>query len=310
MLLPMLATASIALSCATLRTSTLPIRTAVPTLRVTMGTPDNPVSSVGVDGGDVWSGQRVSREALLEAVDEAMSMTIQLPIIAQYYPGRKWLWVQWGGTIIRRVLPREVLANLIFALVVSLLFRGPGPQAAVRARMAESYLAGIAKTWTLSATMASFMFSFFLSQSYSLWRSVYSLTRRLQGRLNDLGLLCATFAERDASTGRSMCIYVHVHIRACSYVEVHVHGSACLLIHLCSVLLLAHLLTRLVTRRRQRRCSATSPATFDSSTCSSTRLSRLALPHSALPGYEHMPTCPHEHTSTCPHAHMHTSTLQ
>lgn len=45
------------------------------------------------------------------------------------------------------------------------------------------------------------MLSFFLSQSYSLWRSVYSLTRRVQGRLNDIGLLCATYAQRDMETG-------------------------------------------------------------------------------------------------------------
>jgi hypothetical protein len=50
--------------------------------------------------------------------------------------------------------------------------------------------------------MASFMLSFFLSQSYGLWRTVYQLTRRVQGRLNDLGLLCATFAERDPVTSR------------------------------------------------------------------------------------------------------------
>ena len=47
----------------------------------------------------------------------------------------------------------------------------------------------------------SFTLSFFLSQSYTMWRSVYSITRRVQGRLNDVGLLCATFAERNATDG-------------------------------------------------------------------------------------------------------------
>lgn len=31
---------------------------------------------------------------------------------------------------------------------------------------------------------------------------MYSLTRRVQGRLNDLGLLCAVYAERDPATGQ------------------------------------------------------------------------------------------------------------
>lgn len=165
-------------------------------------TPNKPISAVGVDGGDVWSGVRVTRNELDDVVATACSTTISAPIIAQYYPGRAWLWLQWSGTVIRRVLPREVLFSLVVAVSVSLVFRGPGPQAAMRAKLAESSLAGIAKVWTLSAGMASFTFSFFLSQGYSLWRSVYSLTRRVQGRLNDLGLLCATYAERDAKTGR------------------------------------------------------------------------------------------------------------
>jgi hypothetical protein len=50
--------------------------------------------------------------------------------------------------------------------------------------------------------MASFMLSFFLSQSYQLWRTAYSITRRIQGRLNDIGLLCSQFATRNATTGR------------------------------------------------------------------------------------------------------------
>ena len=53
----------------------------------------------------------------------------------------------------------------------------------------------------ITGSMASFILSFFLSQSYTMWRSVYSVTRRVQGRLNDVGLLCATFARRNATDG-------------------------------------------------------------------------------------------------------------
>lgn len=51
--------------------------------------------------------------------------------------------------------------------------------------------------WFLTASLVSFTLSFFLTQSYGLWREVYSVTRRLQGRLNDIGLLIATAAKRD-----------------------------------------------------------------------------------------------------------------
>ena len=156
---------------------------------------------MAIDGGDLWSGARLSRDELDTLVDVACSTVIASPIIPQYYPARGWLWRQWGGTIVRRVLP-EVLLNILFAIGVACFFRAPGPQFTWRLSLAEgTLLAGVSKVWALSATMATFTLSFFLSQSYSLWRSVYSICRRVQGRLNDVSLLCATFAERDSETG-------------------------------------------------------------------------------------------------------------
>ena len=163
-------------------------------------TPEVPTTAVGVDGGDLWSGQRISSGELRSLADLACSTTITKPIVAQYYPSRKWLWRQWDGTVLRRVLPKEVFFNLCFAAAVCLFFRAPGPHAAWRAGMVES-LSGVARVWTISGSMVSFTLSFFLSQSYTMWRSVYSITRRVQGRLNDVGLLCATFAERNATDG-------------------------------------------------------------------------------------------------------------
>ena len=145
-----------------------------------MSTPDVPRSDVGLNGGDVWSGERQSRDEREATVDEACSMVIGAPIVAQYYPGRGWLWRQWRGTIVRRTLPREVLCNSILATVFCLLSCAPSIEP--WASLAGHTTAGIARAWTLSATMASFMLSFFLSQSYSLWRSAYSVTRRVQGR--------------------------------------------------------------------------------------------------------------------------------
>jgi hypothetical protein len=57
--------------------------------------------------------------------------------------------------------------------------------------------ATVSSVWVLASGLVTFTLSFFLSQSFDLWRRVYSVTRRVQGRLNDLGLLTATSAERD-----------------------------------------------------------------------------------------------------------------
>ena len=88
-------------------------------------TPDVPRSDVGLDGGDVWSGLRLNSEELTETVDEALSFTPSAPIIAQYYPGRRWLLAQWTGTIVKITLPREVLRSVIYATVLCVLYRVP-----------------------------------------------------------------------------------------------------------------------------------------------------------------------------------------
>jgi hypothetical protein len=163
-------------------------------------TPDLPVSNVGVDGGDVWTGQRVSNEELELIVDEACSMSVRAPVIAQYYPGRGWLWHQWHRTIVRRTLPREVLGNIIFAFAVCMMFQGLGPTP--WGSFFDHKIEGLAKAWALSNTMASLMLSFFLSQSYALWRSAYSVTRRVQSRLNDFGLMCASLGQRNEDSGQ------------------------------------------------------------------------------------------------------------
>jgi hypothetical protein len=89
---------------------------------------------------------------LQEVIEIACTSTIKEPIIAQYYPGRWWLWRQWGGTILRRVLPRDVVFNVLFACLVVAFFHAPGPHAARRAAMLGK-LSEVQRVWQLSATM-------------------------------------------------------------------------------------------------------------------------------------------------------------
>eukprot|EP00327_Prymnesium_parvum_P007738 CAMPEP_0182817716 /NCGR_PEP_ID=MMETSP0006_2-20121128/11622_1 /TAXON_ID=97485 /ORGANISM="Prymnesium parvum, Strain Texoma1" /LENGTH=497 /DNA_ID=CAMNT_0024944099 /DNA_START=225 /DNA_END=1718 /DNA_ORIENTATION=- len=175
------------------------------------------VEAPGINGGDPWIGARGTDDEVAVIVNEAVSFTVTAPIIPQFYPSRLWLWRRWNGTILRWVLPREVLWNLVAsAVVVTLLSTVPSaPLVPTNAKWAlktaatavsshsasisgHSALASIDKVWLLASGLVSFTLSFFLTQSYAFWRSVLSLTRRVQGRLNDIGLLCASVAERDA----------------------------------------------------------------------------------------------------------------
>ena len=57
-------------------------------------------------------------------------------------------------------------------------------------------LKGFQILWGQLLSVTTFTLTFFLNQSYALWRKCYELSRRLQGRLNDLGLFLAAHAAR------------------------------------------------------------------------------------------------------------------
>jgi hypothetical protein len=57
-------------------------------------------------------------------------------------------------------------------------------------------LSGFNILWGQLLSVTTFTLTFFLNQSYSLWRTCYGFSRRLQGRLNDLGMTLAAHAAR------------------------------------------------------------------------------------------------------------------
>ena len=181
------------------------------------------VEAPGINGGDPWAGARGSDDELKATVDEAVSETVYQPVIPQFYPPRMWLWRRWRGTILQRVLPGEVLWSSVFTALFVLVFgrirstaaasaawkhvaaaatsgavsAGAPPALGVYAAL-NSALRSVDKVWVLASGLVSFTLSFFLTQSYNFWREVYGKTRAVQGRLNDIGMLCATSAARHA----------------------------------------------------------------------------------------------------------------
>lgn len=77
---------------------------------------------------------------------------------------------------------------MAYAMVVLFLFR-------MRPGLSEQ-LSGFSILWGQLLSVTTFTLTFFLNQSYALWRKCYELSRRLQGRLNDLGMTLAGHAAR------------------------------------------------------------------------------------------------------------------
>lgn len=54
----------------------------------------------------------------------------------------------------------------------------------------------VSNGWNYLLTLTTFVTTFFVGHSHEFWRKSYGLTRVVQGRFNDLAILCATHAVR------------------------------------------------------------------------------------------------------------------
>ncbi|KAJ1621412.1 Bestrophin, RFP-TM, chloride channel-domain-containing protein [Pavlovales sp. CCMP2436] len=150
----------------------------------------------GPNSNDRWSGSRATTQQLRDLAEQATSTREPSPIIPQWLPAPTWLWRQWRGTIVREVLPCDVLVSTLWAVVVAAFFYCPGPHFVWRAGLTR-HLIAVERVWSLASSLVSFILSFFLTQSYTFWREVYVVVRQVQGRLNDVGLLVASSVRRD-----------------------------------------------------------------------------------------------------------------
>jgi len=145
-----------------------------------------------------------------ETVDIATRMGNAPRIIAPFHPQGSWLWRQWGGTVLQhswRPAGTMMFVSSIIVVVMEVarkegehrwaVLEVPNPDDNWVARMK-----GFTTMWGYLLTMATFVNSFFLSQAYGFWLATKGNVRKVQGRLNDIGMLMAVHAERDASNTR------------------------------------------------------------------------------------------------------------
>lgn len=116
-------------------------------------------------------------------------------VIRQYRPQKWWLWRQWYGTVFHYGMWTAV-RYMIFTLLVCLVFPNLSDPKN-KDDLADRALTSFNQVWKYMLTFTTFIMTFFLNQAYNLWRQVYTLSRAVQGRTNDFGLLLATHAARD-----------------------------------------------------------------------------------------------------------------
>jgi len=131
--------------------------------------------------------QASTQNLLDDLIDESVRTSARRPIMMQFDPSRGYIWRLWRGTVFSETW-RSCIRNMAIACVILVIAQAI-PQM-------KTFLNGFGILWGQLLSVTTFTLTFFLNQSYALWRKCYELSRRLQGRLNDLGLLLASHASR------------------------------------------------------------------------------------------------------------------
>eukprot|EP00957_Ditylum_brightwellii_P173924 13240590-Ditylum_brightwellii.AAC.1 len=122
--------------------------------------------------------------------------------MCEYESDALWLWTRWRGTVLSIVFADVLLLSGLGVCVdyaVHYLSSSPSwplwsvPPADDPLIM---QLQGLNSLWEYQLTLCTFILTFFTSQSYSYWRTVYFTTRAIQGRINDICLLITIGAGR------------------------------------------------------------------------------------------------------------------
>jgi predicted membrane chloride channel (bestrophin family) len=140
--------------------------------------------------------RNVTERHLDHAIDSVVPMAIgdsKSKVIRSFHPQKSWLWRQWYGTLWHHGY-KNILFMMIYTFAVS--FALPYIEDVSKKHFGQG-LDSLTHVFQYLMTLAIFILTFFLNQSYGLWRDIYNGCRALQGHTDDLGFLAATHAARD-----------------------------------------------------------------------------------------------------------------
>lgn len=107
--------------------------------------------------------------------------------MVQFNPSSKAIWKHWKGTVFAETWT-SVVQHMIWSILVYYVFW--------RYPQVKQSFGGFGNLWGQLLSVTTFTLTFFVNESYSVWRNVLTTCRMLQGRMNDLGMALAGFAQR------------------------------------------------------------------------------------------------------------------
>lgn len=190
-----------------IRASTITCRTPTTTLYRIPGDIFKNILNQRIDAEDRLS--LAETDSKLEVIDsviqeiEGKKTLYDGAIIRPYKPNRSWLWRKFRGTVLQHVL-KPTLLNMAWSLCFIFFAR----QRTVGRNWTElgltpdlgnpfvAKLSIIHKIWCYEQGLTTFILTFFLNQAFSFWREIYTIGRRIQGRINDFHLTLSSTAAR------------------------------------------------------------------------------------------------------------------
>eukprot|EP00536_Pseudo-nitzschia_multiseries_P006380 jgi/Psemu1/324327/estExt_fgenesh1_pg.C_1340022 len=123
-----------------------------------------------------------------DLINESVRTSARRPIMMQFDPSSGWIWRRWKGTVFAETWI-SCVRNMLFAVAVYLFHKS-------HPHIFQTHLSGFNTLWGQLLSVTTFTLTFFVNQSYALWRKCMELSRRLQGRLHDVNMNLASHARR------------------------------------------------------------------------------------------------------------------
>jgi hypothetical protein len=147
--------------------------------------------------------QHMSQQELLDAHLASLSATESSRTInTEYEADGRWLWGHWQNTVLSLTAPRVIITCAQGGLLLALLpqlesaWLQSAADGAPRAEEWESLLSAISTSWNYVLTFATFLLTFFLSQTTAHQNAAYTTIRQIQGRAHDVNYLLSLHAAR------------------------------------------------------------------------------------------------------------------
>lgn len=177
---------------------------------------DNPLTVLysnvyrAVEGTGIPSSRGWKSSARLDRLSEwSIDEQPNRPIICEYEPNGFWLWTKWTGTVLQLTY-KSVLVTILMGASIDWWARSVSkstwPLISVPPATDPliSGLEGLRKMWGYQLTLGTFVLTFFTSQAYTYWQTVYFTARAIQGRINDICMLLTMGAERGTTDTHSI----------------------------------------------------------------------------------------------------------